>query len=107
MATMLLHNALHGRQTYAGSWKVLWAVQPLENSEKLVGVLHTEADSVVAHKDGRFGPPVQRTYFNNCPFPLAGKFDCIRKQVHENLFQQAWIAIHERERLDVPLDRAL
>src|SRR5579863_9167801 len=58
MATMLLHDALHGRQTYPGSWKIFWEVQPLENSEKLVGVLHTETDSVVAYKDGRFGPPV-------------------------------------------------
>src|SRR5580704_3224828 len=46
-AAMFLHDALHGSQADAGTFKVLRAMQTLEDSEQFVHILHVEADTIV------------------------------------------------------------
>src|SRR3954467_2214381 len=53
-ALVLLDNSLHRRQAHAGAFEVFRAVQTLEDSKQLVGVLHTEADAIVADEDGGY-----------------------------------------------------
>src|SRR5439155_22745489 len=42
-----MDHALHDRQPHPGALVLLGAVQPLEDAEELVGVLHVESDPVV------------------------------------------------------------
>src|SRR5262245_703117 len=46
-AAMTLDDALGQRETDAGAFEVLHAMQALEHSEQLADVLHVEADAVV------------------------------------------------------------
>src|ERR1700674_866074 len=46
-----LDDALHDRQADAGAFEILRAMQPLKHAEKLVGILHVEADAVVANEE--------------------------------------------------------
>src|SRR5581483_7436464 len=49
-ATPMTHDdTLDERQAHAGALVLLGAVQPLEDPEQLVGVLHVEAHPVVPH----------------------------------------------------------
>ena len=51
-ASVFVNDALHRDQAYARTYKLFRAVQPLEDSEQLVDVLHAEAHAVVSdHKD--------------------------------------------------------
>ncbi len=45
------HDALHGGQPDAGARELVGAVQPLEGAEQLVGVLHVEPHTVIAHEE--------------------------------------------------------
>src|SRR5262245_31270241 len=47
---MTLYDALCDGQAHAGAFEILGAVQPLEDAEQLVGVLHVEAGAIVADK---------------------------------------------------------
>src|SRR5918995_516024 len=48
VAAMLVHDALHGRESNSGAGELTIAVQSLKWREQLVGVLHVEARAVVA-----------------------------------------------------------
>ncbi len=51
-ASMLLNDALHRGQADARTFELLRAVQPLEDSEQFVDILHVETDAVVSdHED--------------------------------------------------------
>jgi len=52
---MTADNPTHICQTDARTFKVFLPVQALKNSEEFIGVIHIEADTVVADKDYNFG----------------------------------------------------
>ena len=49
-ALVLFDDSLHGGQSHTGAFEVFLAVQALKDSKELIGILHTEPDSVVANK---------------------------------------------------------
>ncbi len=50
----LVDDAPHIREANAGAFELVGAVQALKHPEQFAGVLHVEADAVVAHEDDRF-----------------------------------------------------
>src|SRR6185369_16546083 len=50
-AAVALDDTLHDCQTDAGTCEILCAMQPLKHVEQLVGILHVEADTVVADQE--------------------------------------------------------
>ena len=65
---VLVEDALYGRQPNPGALEVLGAMQPLEHAEQLVGVLHAEADAVVADEDHRM-----RRWFSIDPTSITAR----------------------------------
>ena len=50
-SAMAMNDALDGCEAYAGAFELVSPVQPLEDTEQLVGILHVEADTIVFYED--------------------------------------------------------
>jgi hypothetical protein len=48
---MAMNDALDGREPYPGAFELVSPMQPLKDTEQLVGILHVETDTVVPHED--------------------------------------------------------
>jgi hypothetical protein len=46
-----VNDALHGRQSYAGAFKLVGPMEALKYTEQLVDILHLKSDAVVPHED--------------------------------------------------------
>src|SRR5205807_236876 len=66
LPSVFVNNALHRGQAYAGAFEIFAAMQALEHAEELIGMLHVEADAVIAHENR--GPAVDLlvTNLNYC-----------------------------------------
>src|SRR4051812_38082226 len=103
---MFLDNSADNRQAYARALKLRLRVKALEDSKKLLGVIHVETHAVITDKNdpllGRFVP----AHFNPSLTAVAGVLERITKQVEKHLAQQQWITSDGRQLLDMPLDLA-
>src|SRR5947209_11247983 len=90
-ASVLMYDALHGRQSHACAFKIFLAVQALEDPKKLVRVLHVEAYAVVADEDYILFPLPGFANLNDSRITGARVFYGVRKKVREDLFHQARI----------------
>src|SRR5437899_1142691 len=99
---MPVDDALNDGEPNARTFEVLGAVEPLENAEELVGVLHLEACSIVAdEEDGFVGRRVQSTAdLDLRGVTPSGVLDGVPDQVREDLFEQNGFAVTNRERPD-------
>src|SRR5208282_5278358 len=50
-AVVLVDDALHGHQSHSGALKIFGAMEPLEDAEQFVGVLHAETHAIVPDED--------------------------------------------------------
>src|SRR5438105_8426440 len=84
-AAVTLHDALHERQSNAGAFVILGAVEPLKYAEQLVCVAHVEAHSVVAHPIHRLARGIRVANLDPRQLSLARVFQGIRHPVDEYL----------------------
>src|SRR5215510_4273655 len=103
---MPAHNAVDGSKADAGAFKFLRAVQSLKYAKELVGVFHIEADAVVANENGGLAIGLETTHFDHRLGARARVFDGVGKEVGEDLFEKASVALHCRQGLEAPLDAA-
>src|SRR5207247_7158039 len=68
-----VHDALHGREPDAGAGIFGCGMQALKRAEKLVGIGHVEARSVVADKKGRSAEILQRADFDAVLWRIRGE----------------------------------
>ena len=106
-AVVLANDALHGRQADSGPFELLSPMKALEDAEKLVGVLHVEADTVVANVDNRLpvGDDLADLYHRF--FARSRELHGIRQQIREHDVHQARIAHRKRKGVDSPFDVAI
>ena len=93
---MPVNNALHSGQADARPFEILLAMEALEDSKKFIGILGIETHTIVADKnrDGANGVDCADLYHSG--LSAAGKFQRITKQIIENQFQQARVAVNLR-----------
>src|SRR5512144_225750 len=100
-----MDDALHGRETDAGTLELLLSVQPLEYAEQLVRIAAVEAGAVVFHVDDHLVVhPGLRAHFDHRFFPLRAELDRVREQVHEDDPQQGRVAGHPWQLAQFPGD---
>src|SRR5947208_1832928 len=78
-AAMLAHDALDGGQADAGAFKIFGPVEPLEHTEKFVGVFHVETDAIITHEQGGVAILLGHAHFNNGDVTWAGVLDGVGK----------------------------
>src|SRR6266576_4643343 len=103
---MFTDNAVDGSETDPGAFEILGAMQPLENAEQLIRVLHIEANAVIAHEHGGIAIHFKVADLNHRTRPRPRVFDGIGKKVGENLFHQAGVAKDGWEGMNPPVNRA-
>ncbi len=103
---MFLDDALDGRQPHPRAFEIFRTVQALKHAEEFVGILHVEADPVIAHEYHRNSVLIFLSDFNYRQAARAGELDRIRQQVLKHLLHQRRIALHEGKRADLPLQLA-
>ena len=86
-----------------GALEVLGAMQPLEDAEQLVRVLHAEADAVVADEDDRMPVLLDRSHLDHRAGARPRVLDRVGQQVGHDDFHQRRIALDERQRLDAAI----
>src|SRR5882724_12844771 len=98
---MAMHNSLDNGQTHPGSFELLLAVQPLENTEEFIGVFHVKPRAVVFDKINPLIPLLPPTHFDYRLFIRASEFAGIGQKVDKDLFEQRGItryrAVHRPE----------
>src|SRR6185295_5900619 len=100
-SAVTVDDALNVGQADAGAFKIAGAMQPLEDAEKFVGVLHVEAGSVVPDKEdpvlvgGLLG---RASDLDAGLFPLAGVFDGVADEIGEDLAQEVAVGLDDRKR---------
>ena len=93
VAAMFGNDPLCSGQAHSHSFEVLPAVRPLEDSKKLIGVLHIKTHSVIPNKEHLPAPVQPASYLDHGRFSGHCVFDRIREQVEEYLLDQSRIAI--------------
>ena len=79
-------------QPNPGAFKIFHAVQPLEDSEQLVGILHVKPHSVVTHENDEFvRVSVLATDFDLSRVSRASVLDGICQQVDKNLTEHGYV----------------
>jgi hypothetical protein len=81
---MTVDNTLDGCQTNSASRKLTSVMQTLESAKKLVGVLHIEPHTVIAHKVDCPCPFVLHPEFDTGIGLLGSKLPGIGKEVFEH-----------------------
>ena len=80
-------------------------MQPLENPEELVGILHVEPSAVIANEDDGFpGITAVASDFNAGLLAVASVLDSVVDQIGQHLAQHRRIAAHLGQWPDVPRD---
>src|SRR5579884_2530226 len=77
LAFVTVNDAADNRETNARPAEFVFAVQALENAEKLAGKAHVEANSIVAHEIDRLAVLSFATDFDDGDGAVAAVFDCV------------------------------
>src|SRR5437762_10641421 len=93
---MATDDPLHGRETDAGSFKLLVRVEPPEWSEELAHVGHVEPGTIVAHVVRGDAVLFLATELDPRRSPRAGKLPGVPKQVLQECLQELWIALRDK-----------
>src|SRR5215472_2187316 len=97
-ATVPVNDALHGRQSYAGAFKLVGPMEALKYTEQLVHVLHLKSDAVIPHKDFHtVCVSVDRANLDFGGASRAREFDRICNQIDDNQSQQGAISVADRK----------
>jgi len=104
-AAVAVDDALDDGEPDARARKLTFGVQALKDTEEATGVFHVEAGAIVAHGTDEFVAARIAFHFDRRPFPLAGKFVGVGKEVDEDLFEKAKVpeAIRQFSQADVHL----
>ena len=86
-------NAANVGEADARAFKILGAMQPLENAKKFLGIFHVETDAIVADGNRELFGSFGIIDFNLGPFARAGVFDGIADEIGKYLPQHRWIAV--------------
>src|ERR1700752_832260 len=97
---MSLDDSLRRREPHARAFELLVAMQPVEDAEQLVLVLHVEARAVVGDAIDDVRPVYDRGYRDARIVAPARILDRIADQVQPDLLQQRGVASRARERQD-------
>src|SRR5437667_12841006 len=87
-STVLLNNALHRGQANARALEIFGAVKALEDAEQLIGILHAEADAIVANENGRIPVFFHLADFDDGAETGTGEFKRVSHQILKNLLDQ-------------------
>src|SRR5437016_13683634 len=101
-ATVLLNNALHRGQANARALEIFGAVKALEDAEQLIGILHAEADAIVANENGRIPVFFHLADFNDGAGAGTSELKGVSHQILKNLLDQDRIAFNKRKVRDNP-----
>ncbi len=100
---MPVDNALNGRQSYPGAFKLVSQVETLKHAEEFVDILHVKARTVVSDEQlSLIFPAVHTTNLDFGPFSYPRELNRIGKQVHKDHFQHGTVAVTNRKRPDIP-----
>src|SRR5208282_1740150 len=106
-AAVAMDDALDSRQTNTRPLEILLAMQTLENSEQLIGILGIKAHTVVTHEESRDAAGFLRADLNDGGAASAREFGGIGEKIGKRQSHQSGIAIRFRERFDGPFDAAI
>src|SRR5258708_15758746 len=99
---MVLDDSSYIGPADADSFKVIVAMQALEDLEKLGGIVHNEAGAIVAYKHRDLVRTVVAVYLDFGRSSFACVLQGIGKKVNQDLSQQCWIARYNRQISDAP-----
>jgi hypothetical protein len=102
-ASVFSNDSLDGGQADARALEIFLAMKALEDSKKFIGILGIEAHAIVANKNRGGSGGIAGADFDYGGLAAAGKFERIAKQVIENQFEKAGVAVNFGQRLDAPL----
>ena len=93
------YDAFDDRKSDPGALVVLCAVQPLEDAEQLVGILHVETNAVVPHKIC-FRRPIDAlaAHVDGRMLAAAREFQRVAQEIHVDLLEQHRIGVARRQR---------
>ena len=100
---MLLDDSLYCRQAYSGTLEIFSPVKSLKDSEQLVGVLHAEADTVIADKDGGISIVLDLSDLDDSKRARARVLERVGDQVLKYLLKQRGITFGEWQVGNFPL----
>src|ERR1043166_166543 len=87
-AAVSMHDAVHNGQSHTGALKLVGGVQPLENAEEPLGVLHVEARAVVLHEINALILSSLRADFDHGRIAVSRVLQRVGEQVKKDLVQQ-------------------
>ena len=93
-------------QADAGSFKPSRPVESLKHTKEFVCALQVEANPIVANETNRFAFAVLGSDFDLCLGARASVFDCVGKQIDDDLAQHERIAQHFGQVPDPPVNLA-
>ena len=105
-AAVAVQDALHQGQADAGALVIFHRMQALEDAKQLVGVLHVEADAVIADEIDGFAVLPLAADFDAGRIALAGVLQRIAEQVEPGLFEQVAVCQARGQFADVHFDPA-
>ena len=91
------HDAMRNRKSHARAGIIGVRVQPLKHAEQLVGVLHIEADAVVAYRIDDLRVCPLRLDSDVGRFDATGVLDGVIDEIQPDQVQQRAIAIDRRQ----------
>src|ERR1700738_1619901 len=86
-AAVALDDALYDRQADTGACEILRTVQSLKHVEHLVGILHIEADPVVADEEDLLVAYLARADLDNGVVAQSRVLEGVVDEVHEHLLE--------------------
>src|SRR5947208_9434557 len=101
-STVLLNNSFHRGQANARALEIFGAVKALEDAEQLIGILHAEADAIVANENGRIPVFFHLADFDDGAETGTGEFKRVSHQILKNLLDQDRVAFNKRKVRDNP-----
>jgi hypothetical protein len=83
-AAMSMNDPLRGHQSCAQAFEIFTAVQPLEQSEQFMRVLHIKSHTVVADKHGQLAVHDNFAHRNDRSFARFAEFQRVRNDIRAN-----------------------
>src|SRR5437764_845110 len=95
-------DSIHRGQANARALEIFGAVKALEDAEQLIGILHAEADAIVANENGRIPVFFHLADFDDGAETGTGEFKRVSHQILKNLLDQDRVAFNKRKVRDNP-----
>src|SRR5947207_2122426 len=95
-AAMTGNNSLNGRQADPAAFEFIGGMQALKGAEKLLRMLHVEADTVVPDGINVFTGSLFVTDVDSWLFATSCEFDRIRQQILKHLGNESFIPVCSR-----------